>query len=77
MPPRQQEGARWYEWIPGWLPVCGAICAGALWIGQYTQGINDRLTNLEAQVKELHELLHNPPAQPTSLTIPVIPTKEK
>jgi hypothetical protein len=57
----------WYRWIPGWLPVCGAICGAALWIGQYTQSINDRvgalernndrINALEKQVQELQQVI--------------------
>lgn len=47
----------WYEWIPGWLPVCTTIVMAALWVGQYTQSINDRLQHLENSVHEIRQYI--------------------
>ena len=55
-----ERGKQWFEWLPGWMPICAAIFGGALWVGQYTQGINDRLVALEAQVKQIQEYLRTP-----------------
>ena len=53
----QQLKARWFEWIPGWLPICATICFGAWWVGQYTQSINDRLSALEKQVMAIQDYI--------------------
>jgi hypothetical protein len=50
---------RWFEWMPGWMPVCAAIFGAALWVGQYTQSINDRLNSLEKQMQAIQEYLRN------------------
>lgn len=47
----------WYQWIPGWLPVCSCIIVGAWWVGQYTQSINDRLKALEEQMKQVQQYI--------------------
>jgi hypothetical protein len=47
----------WYQWIPGWLPVCVCILSGAIWVGRYTQGIDDRLKSLEEQVKAIQQYI--------------------
>lgn len=47
----------WYEWIPGWLPICAAICGAALWIGQYTMHVNDRLDALEKSIRDIQMYL--------------------
>lgn len=47
----------WYEWIPGWLPVCTCIIGAAIWIGRYTQGIDDRLKALEEQMKAVQQYI--------------------
>lgn len=62
----QEKSKAWYEWLPGWVPICFAIFGAALWIGQYTQGVSDRLTMLERAVKEIQAYLYaNPkPLQP-------------
>ncbi len=53
----EHRGHMWYEWIPGWMPICAAIFGGALWVGQYTQGVNDRLQRLEDSIKEIRQYL--------------------
>ena len=55
----KNESRRWYTWIPGWLPIVLAICGGSMWIGQYTQTINDRLSALEKEVQEIQGVLQN------------------
>ncbi len=48
---------RWYEIIPGWVPICFSILAAAIYAGQWTQSINDRLTNLEKEVQAIQEYI--------------------
>jgi hypothetical protein len=55
----EQVKESWYKWIPGWLPVCACICAGAMWIGQYTQSINDRLNSLEKEMQHIQDYLRS------------------
>ena len=52
-----ERAKAWFEWMPGWIPVCITIFGGALWVGQYTQSINDRLNALEEQVKQIQQYM--------------------
>lgn len=54
----EQVKSTWYAWIPGWLPVCACICGAAMWVGQYTAHMNDRLDNLEKQVQRLQDYMY-------------------
>jgi hypothetical protein len=60
----------WYEWLPGWVPICFAIFGAALWIGQYTQNVSDRLATLERAVKDIQAYLYaNPRALPPQAAV--------
>jgi hypothetical protein len=48
---------RWFEWLPGWLPVCSCILVGVFVLGQYQQSISDRLKSLEEQVKAIQDYM--------------------
>jgi len=61
--PVSKEVRSWYEWLPGWVPICVSIFGASLWVGQYTQSINDRLKNVEIQVNAIEEYLKMHPAQ--------------
>lgn len=52
---------RWFEWMPGWLPITGSILVAAFVVGQYTQSISDRLTILEKEVKAIQEYIYEHP----------------
>jgi hypothetical protein len=64
-----ERAKAWFEWLPGWMPICAAIFAGAFWIGQDTQGINDRLTVLEKQVVQIQEYLRHQHAKPKDTSL--------
>jgi hypothetical protein len=49
----------WHTWIPAWLPICSCILGGAFYVGQYTQGINDRLSSVEQQIKAIQDYMRN------------------
>lgn len=59
-----EKTKRWFEWLPGWIPICFTLVCAALWVGQYTQGINDSLSNLrdrlnivEKQIQDIQDYL--------------------
>lgn len=54
-----QSVKRWFEWVPGWIPICISIFGAALWVGQYTQRIEDRLNSLEKQMIDVQEYMRS------------------
>ncbi len=44
---------RWYEWLPGWVPICLTIALGFYAIGGRVQSFEDRLELVEKQISEL------------------------
>lgn len=49
----------WFEWIPGWIPICFTLILGAMWVGKYTQSIDDRLSALEKQMVAIQEYIRS------------------
>ena len=44
---------RWYEWLPGWVPICLTIALGFYAIGGRVQSFEDRLQSVEKQIAAL------------------------
>jgi len=54
-----QKVKSWLEILPGWIPIVLSVFGAALWIGQYTQSINDRLKAVEEQIKAIQEYMRS------------------
>jgi len=52
-----EKAKSWFQGWPPWVPICFTILGAAVWVGQYTQSINDRLKSLEEQVKQIQEYM--------------------
>lgn len=48
---------RWHDLVPAWVPICISLLAIAYAVGQYTQRVDDRLTNLETDVHHITEYI--------------------
>lgn len=48
---------RWFEIMPGWVPICITILSATMWLGRYSQSIEDRVKAMEEQIKAIQEYL--------------------
>ena len=52
--------ATWYEWIPGWLPVCLCILSACWWVSSTVTGMQRDIQSLQKQVESIEDYLrHN------------------
>jgi hypothetical protein len=47
----------WHKWIPAWIPICITIFGGFYYAGQHEQRIEDDLTTVKSEVKEIQDYL--------------------
>jgi hypothetical protein len=54
-----EKAKAWAILLPAWIPICVTILGAAVWIGQYTQSIDDRLSSLEKQMVEIQDYVRH------------------
>jgi hypothetical protein len=54
-----EKAKTWVAQWPAWIPICVSILGGALWVGKYTQSIDDRLSSLEKQMVEIQDYVRH------------------
>ena len=54
-----EKAKAWAMLLPAWIPICVTILGAAVWIGQYTQSIDDRLSSLEKQMVEIQDYVRH------------------
>jgi hypothetical protein len=54
-----EKAKTWVAQWPAWIPICVSILSGALWVGKYTQSIDDRLSSLEKQMVEIQDYVRH------------------
>lgn len=51
------SNGRWFELIPGWMPICAAILSGAMWVARYTQKVDDHLDRLDDRMSSVEQYM--------------------
>lgn len=52
-----ERGKKWLEWLPGWMPICTAILGAAVWMGRYTQQVDDHLQQLDDRMTHVEQYM--------------------